>query len=133
MMHTEFIPSFTLTKTNRWILAMVICGLCTAALFGAHSGHSLFAIQQAGPQPALRDPQAIRGWMTVPYIAHVYHIPPEIIYRALQISPAGNNKKSLDELNRLCTPDSQGAIVNKVKQTVSDFNLHHPVPPQVLQ
>jgi hypothetical protein len=31
--------------------------------------------------------EPIRGWMSVPFIAHTHHVPPEILYKAIGLPP----------------------------------------------
>jgi hypothetical protein len=50
---------------------------------------TLKAIQQFRQQHALTasgDVSTIRPWMTVPFIAHVYHVPENYLYQSLRIS-----------------------------------------------
>jgi hypothetical protein len=131
MLNSGFPSSSDLTRINRWILALVVGGLFLGMLFGLRSGNSFFRIQQAGLHPGMRDPQAIRGWMTIPYISRIYRIPANDLYQAINVTPTGNNRKSLDELNRLYNPLMRGAILNSVKQAVADFNVSHPIPTAV--
>ena len=132
MLKPEFPSISNLTRPARWILAFIIGGLSFGALFGFLSGNALIRIRQAGIAPEVRDPQAIRGWMTIPYIARVYNIPPDILYQAIHVSPAANNRKSLDELNRIYHPGQRGAMLHTVEQGISNFNIKQRPSPQVI-
>jgi hypothetical protein len=37
------------------------------------------------PHPKVDEP--IRPWMSVPYVAHSYHVPPHVLFQALNIPP----------------------------------------------
>ncbi len=44
--------------------------------------------------------EAIRPWMSVPYIAHSYRVPPPVLYEALRISPVPHDHRPIKELAR---------------------------------
>ena len=44
--------------------------------------------------------EVIRPWMTVPYVAHSYRVPPHILYQALGISPQLHDPRPLRQIAR---------------------------------
>src|SRR5580765_3540693 len=44
--------------------------------------------------------EVIRPWMSVPYVAHSYRVPPHILYEALGIAPQPHDRKPIKEIAR---------------------------------
>jgi hypothetical protein len=65
--------------------------------------------------------------MTIRSIGKMYHIPPPVLFEALNIPPAGNEEKSLKQLNDKYFPNNSGYVLQIVKATVQ-ANL----PPTVI-
>jgi hypothetical protein len=42
--------------------------------------------------------EVIRPWMTIPYVAHSYRIPPHVLYQALGIPPQPHDRRPLRQL-----------------------------------
>lgn len=60
------------------------------ALILALAGMALFAIRagrQARHFHELREP--IRPWMSVPFVAHVHHVPEQTLFAAIGVTPLG--------------------------------------------
>ena len=67
--------------------------------------------------------------MTIPYIAAAYAAPPEYIFAALTIPPAGNEAKSLSQLNQEYAPEQRGYILAQVKDALRRYQTEHPPTP----
>ena len=81
-----------------------------------------------GLKPGITDVEAIRGWMTVPYIAAAYGVPEEHIFKEIGIPAEKNQKKSLSQLNRKYAFGEKGVIVNAVKTAIRKYQEEHPSP-----
>jgi hypothetical protein len=42
--------------------------------------------------------EPIRGWMTVGYVAHSYHVPPYVLYQALDLPHRPHDRRPLREI-----------------------------------
>src|SRR6267154_5551562 len=42
--------------------------------------------------------EAIRPWMSIPYIAHSYRVPPHVLYQALGIPPQLHDRRPLKQI-----------------------------------
>jgi hypothetical protein len=116
----------------RWSRILLIClivlGLFLTIFFGVRAARSYLRIWQTSLQPGVTDVEAIRGWMTVPYVARAYGVPEEIIFERLDIPPEDNRSRSLAQLNRLYAPGERGLILNMVKQAVKTYLDEHSSP-----
>jgi hypothetical protein len=56
--------------------------------------------------------------MTIPMIGKMYHVPPPVIFDALQLPHNGVDKKSLKQLNDEYFPDQSGHVLEVVRATV---------------
>jgi len=43
--------------------------------------------------------ESIRPWMTLPYIAHSYHVPVQDLYQALNLSPVLHDRRTVMKLS----------------------------------
>lgn len=110
------------------ILALVVAGAVIAALFSVRALRALREFREHPPPPDVlevatplgRDVELIRDWMTIPFIAKMYHVPPPVLYEALEISPRGNRDKSLIQLNDEYFPGTPGFVEAKIKEAVRE-------------
>ncbi len=87
-------------KERILIIALIILGIALIGFFGARAMRSYVRLQQTGLSTGATDVEAIRGWMTIPYIAHACNVPEDALFEALGIPEAGNEKQSIMQLAR---------------------------------
>lgn len=115
------------TNTQRnLIIGLVAAGAIFVCLFGARTLRALREFRDHRPPPVFSevskepetDVERIRDWMTIPFIAKMYRVPPSVLYKALDILPRGNQEKSLRQLNEEFFRGSPGVVETKVKAAV---------------
>lgn len=101
------------------VLIVGVFGLRTIRAFREFGGHRPPPFAPAGDaQAAETNVELIRDWMTIGFISHTYRMPPRLLYDTLEISPNGNEKKSLKELNDEYFPELPGHVLTMVKATI---------------
>lgn len=123
------------SKQRALILTLVAAGAILAGLFGLRTLRVWRELREHRPPPGLpevadhieTDVGLIRDWMTIPFIAKMYHVPARVLYEALGISTRGNQDKSLKQLNEEFFPETPGLVEEKIKATVLE-NLPPPMP-----
>lgn len=110
-------------------ISLIALGLILVAFFGLRAVRSYIRIQQTGLQPGVTDVEAIRGWMTIPYIATAYEVPEGYIFEQIDIPQEGNQDKSLGRLNREYAFGQRGAILEAVKAAIRQYQAEQPTPP----
>ena len=60
----------------------------------------IFFIRSVHYAPHLRENEPIRPWMTLPYIAHAYHVPVSILCQSLRIPQLAHDKRPLMQIAR---------------------------------
>lgn len=81
-------------ETPRRLLFVFALALAIAATFyfgyrtGAHARHFR------------RQNEPIRDWMSVPFIAHAYHVRPEILFEAAKVPAGRHDRRSLRTIAR---------------------------------
>ena len=117
----------TPAKQRFLILGLVVVGLLAVSFFGLRALHAFrrfnskpppFPPATYGDDKAETDVELIREWMTIPFIARTYQVPPPVLFEALDISPRGNDEKSLEQLNEEFFPDAPGLVLNLIKAAV---------------
>ena len=122
----------TLSRNEQRIFFMlIILGIFLVGFFGLRTVRSYIRLQRMGLQPGITDVEAVRGWMTIPYIATAYGIPEGYIFKQLNIPAEGNHKESLSQLNRQYDFGEKGAIVSAVKTAITTYQTEHPEPSEV--
>lgn len=117
------------------ILALIATGLLLAGLFGLRSLHAYREFRAHRPPPAFSadsqtvetDVGLIRDWMTIPFIAKMYQVPPVVLYKALGIPSQGNRDKSLKRLNEEYFPKVPGFTETTI-QAILLANIEIPTP-----
>jgi hypothetical protein len=66
---------------QQWlVLGLFLAALTVAGLFGVR------AVRRAAYWRSHRD-VPIRPWMSIPYVAHSYRVPPRVLYEAVGVKP----------------------------------------------
>jgi hypothetical protein len=79
-------------------VGLVIVGLGLVLFFGLRAYRDYRRLEERGLAPGVTDVEAIRGWMTLPYIAQAYRVPETALFEALGLPQAGNQKLSIRQL-----------------------------------
>ena len=124
-----------MTRKRVFTIALILVGIAIIAFFGLRAVHAYRHLKGYSPfngkPPAANqtDISAIRDWMTVPYISYMYNVPPDAIYKNLEI-PHDNKIKnmSLLQLNSKYYPDQKGAVLAQVQALMQAFQKQKPPP-----
>ena len=111
------------------VIGLVVLGLILVIFFGLRTVRSYVRIHETGLHPGATNVEAIHGWMTVPYIARAYNVPPDYIFKQIGLPPEGNQRKSLSRLNREYAPGQPGKILEAVKRAITQYQAEQPRPP----
>jgi hypothetical protein len=125
----------TPSRQRTLVLGLILLGVVFVGFFGLRffhafrefRGHRPPPFPSADAQPAETDVELIRDWMTIGFISYTYRTPPNLLYKALDISPRGNEEKSLQQLNDEYFPNQPGYVLKTVKATI----LTNQPPPTV--
>jgi hypothetical protein len=75
---------------------VLILGLCLAMaatfFFGYRAGRTARHVRSQN--------EPIRAWMSVPFIAHTHHIPEEVLFRAIRVSPNHRDHRPIRDIAR---------------------------------
>jgi len=73
----------------------------------------------------LHHDEVIRPWMSVPYVAHSYHVPPHILYQALGIPPQPHDRRPLKQIAREHNR-SVDEVITVLHQAIARERATHP-------
>ena len=112
-------------KQRILVTTLIIFGALTIGFFGLRTLHAFREFRGHRPpgppfggQQAETDVELIRDWMTIGFLSNTYHTPHGLLYKALGISPKGNEDKSLKQLNDEFFPDEPGYVLTTVKAAI---------------
>jgi hypothetical protein len=111
-------------KQRNFVIGLIIIGLMIVGFFGWRTARAFRQFHGHRPPPPFAtehietDVSLIRDWMTVPFISRMYHVPPPVLFDALEIPEHGNKEKSLKQLNEEYYPQANGIVLEKIKATV---------------
>jgi hypothetical protein len=115
------------------IILLILLGLLITLRFGMRAFRAFGVLRHRPfPPPMETDVELIRGWMTIPYIAHVYSVPDDILWQSLGIPPMQleeARRTDLGHLNQTLFPGQPMEALRRVKQAILDFQAHQPPPP----
>jgi hypothetical protein len=108
------------------IISLIILGVVIVGLFGLRTFHAFREFRGHRPPPPRgehveTDVELIRDWMTIPYLSITYRLPPNLLYKTLEIPPKGNEHKSLKQLNEKYYPEAAGIVLEKVKAAILEY------------
>jgi hypothetical protein len=124
----------TMTKKQKILTyILIVIGVAAMIFFGMRAIRSVMRMRGAGPfgkpPPADQtDVSLIRDWMTVPYVAKMYNVPPDALFKTMDISGWENRKKSLKELNAEFYPNQDGAVLAHIKAAIQAMQKQEPPP-----
>ena len=127
----------TPSKQRILVATLIVFGVLAVGFFGVRTFHAFREFRGHRPPPhpfenqqPETDVELIRDWMTIPFISRMYHVPPDVLFQALRISPHEDKDKSLKQLNDEYFPEQPGIVEEKIKAAVSE-NLppQPPTPP----
>ena len=117
----------TPARQRALMFTMIGLGLLIVGFFGLRTFHAFREFRGHRPPPfsqvenmqaAETDVELIRDWMTIGFVSHTYRTPPRLLYDVLDISPKGNEKKSLKELNDEYFPDQPDYVITTIKDAI---------------
>jgi hypothetical protein len=68
--------------------------------------------------------EAIRPWMSIPYVAHSHNVPPHVLYEAVGVAPQPHDRRPLREIAR-----QQNRSVDQLVGTLQDAIAHERASP----
>jgi hypothetical protein len=121
-------------RQRNFVVGLIIIGVMTVIFFGLRTVRAFREFHGHRPPPPFAtrpvetDVTLIRDWMTIPFIAKMYHVRPHILYEALDIPEQGNREKSLKQLNEEYFPEVEGIVLEKIKAAVLAALANQPRP-----
>jgi hypothetical protein len=75
---------------------LLILGLCLAIaatfFFGYRAGRTARHIRQQN--------EPIKSWMSVPFVAHTYHVPEDLLFQAIHVAPNPRDHRPIRDIAR---------------------------------
>ena len=110
---------------RRWVI--LIAFLLAASVAG------LFAVRtvRRAVYWGLHRDEVIRPWMSVPYVAHSYRVPPHVLYRAINLPPVPRDRRPLRNI-ALEQNRPLEELTADLHKAIADFRAHpewYPPPP----
>lgn len=109
---------------QQWlVLGLFLAALGVAGLFGVR------AFRRAAYWRAHRD-VVIRPWMSVPYVAHSYRVPPRVLYEAVGLKPQPPpDRRPLRLIAREQNRPVE-ALIGALQEAIAREREAHPPPPR---
>ncbi len=72
--------------------------------------------------------EVIRPWMSIPYVAHSYRVPPHVLYQALGIPPQLHDRRPLKQIAREQNRPVDG-MISVLQNAIAGERTNHPAAP----
>jgi len=132
-MQTPFLDSKLPSNPHRGqdrsiYLALIGVGVILTLFFGLRVLHMAPNLRGLRPGPPPVGAAAIEEWMTVPHVAHLTHVPEGHLWQQVGLSPLGNRRHSLEQIQeaRAKTMQDPPPILPLLQQAVETFQSDHP-------
>lgn len=111
-------------------LALIGLGVMVTLIFGLRFLRMAPHLRGLRPGPPPVGSAAVEGWMTLPHIAQITHVPEARLWQEVGLSPAGNRHRSLETLQiELDQADPNAPpLLTTLQQAVDEFQRGHPQP-----
>jgi hypothetical protein len=111
------------TERIDWREWLIILGFVVSiVVVGVFVARSVHMIRQ------LRQDEPIRPWMTIPYIARSYRVPPAVLYQALGLSEPPHDRRPLTAIAREQQRPLQ-AVITDLQRAIAQARSSSPPPP----
>lgn len=101
-------------------IALLILGAAVVVFFSVRVYRASNRLHQDAAATNLTGVEALRGWMTLPYIARAYGVPKDALFAALGLPKAGNEQLSVKQLVA-----KYGRDPLATRQTIQQVLLRH--------
>ncbi|MCC6176391.1 MAG: hypothetical protein IT305_13880 [Chloroflexi bacterium] len=120
----------TLVMRRPFLAGLLAVALVVVLLFGGRAALRLtYRLTRPPPPPRETNVDNIAGWMTVPYVARAYRVPPSVLFDALGIPFEGHRATTLDDLAAE-TGRTPADVLQTVRDSVTAWQETHPPPPR---
>lgn len=68
--------------------------------------------------------EPIRGWMSIPFVAHAHHVPPEPLYTAVGLDPHKEDRRPIRRIAR----EEKRRTEDLIRQLEAAVSQIHPLP-----
>ena len=110
------------------LIILLIVGLILAGFFATRAFHGFQRVRGLKFGGGESNVELIRGWMTVDYIAKMYHVPPDVVLSPLNLADAGNGNRSIGSLIRSTGTTDPDGMLEKVKASINVFQQKDMIP-----
>jgi len=120
-------------KNRRVYLSILFfIGIGLAIFFGIKAFRNIQRIQSLKFGGGETNVELIRGWMTVDYITKMYHVPPDVILKPLNLPVKSNINISIGSLIKAAGTSNPETLMEQVKKSINDFQQKDlkPTPPR---
>lgn len=109
------------------VVTIMVIGASLVARSVIRLQHRIHDMHEAAQH---RDVDRIAGWMTAPYLARAYHVPPRELSAALGVN-LGNGITPQSTLNDIAERQKRDPeeVIAAARKAVLDFRAAHPPPP----
>lgn len=111
-------------------VSLLLLALSGTAIAARATVGAFQQFQEEQTLTAKNDVQMVHAWMTIPYIAHNYHVPTSYLYKALKIAKEDHvaQHSTLNEF-AMHTRQSVTTIIHTVQVAILNYRKQHPTPP----
>ncbi|MBX2998643.1 MAG: hypothetical protein KF893_09060 [Caldilineaceae bacterium] len=110
-------------ENNRWRILLIgafVVALVITSIFALRVGRRVEDFRRGGGPPP------IAPWMNIPHVARMYHVPPQILYDALDLPPT--ETRPLAAIAR-AQGREVGAVIADLTQAIEEFSQMRAPPP----
>jgi hypothetical protein len=104
-------------RWRRWVTAALLVVAVAGLALAATSVLRMVRRDRAPPPPRQTDVGQIAGWMTLPYVARTFRVPPDELAAAVGVPLDATGRRSLDDLAR-ATGLSGEEMIARVRRAV---------------
>jgi hypothetical protein len=105
---------------------LLALALGITAFFAVKTFQSFQEFQQQHALIMAGDVRAIRPWMTIPYVAHVYQVPERYLYQSLRITDPQPPQHATLHTLAMRYNRSDNNLVHTLQGAIQVYRSHHP-------
>ncbi len=110
-------------------LVLLLCLAVSTTVYAASSTyHAVQHLQQQSALVKAGDVRSIRPWMTIPYVARLYHVPATYLYRTLHIAATPSVEHLTLHALALRTRRPVDDLIRTLQQAIETYRQRHPAP-----
>ena len=101
-------------------VGLLSVGVILTGYYGGRAVQTYIMMQKV--ESSVENPVALKRWMTIPYLSKTHRVPKEYLYKAIEVSPQGNDGRSLRYIKKNYYEGDIETMLITLQKAIANYN-----------